>query len=32
VAAAQCLIRAIPLVTADEALRARGDIAVIWAG
>ena len=30
--AAQCLNRALSLVTADEALRGRGDIGVVWAG
>ena len=29
---AQCLNRAMALVTADAALRARGDIGVVWAG
>jgi len=29
---AHCLNRAMTLVTADTALRARSDIAVIWAG
>ena len=30
--AAQCLNRALSLVNADEALRARRDIGVVWAG
>lgn len=29
---AQCLNRALALVTADQALRARRDVAIIWAG
>jgi len=30
--AAQCVNRAMPLVSADAAFRARGDIAILWAG
>jgi hypothetical protein len=29
---AHCLNRALTLITADPALSARGDIAVVWAG
>jgi PIN domain nuclease of toxin-antitoxin system len=29
---AQCLNRGLPLVTADDAFRARGDLAILWAG
>lgn len=30
--AAQCVNRAIPLVTADAAFRGRDDLAIVWAG